>query len=173
MDHWVIRRGPLDGVEDQPPSSFLVLGWCYGRPFSLVYFPYLMANKENQFLTIIIKLWKSGGVLEMPPFSALSTAPREEGKMAFPRQPFSLFFLNHFEPSGVVLTDLSLVNKWAGLPFFFWVLDLVDGFRPFPFTFWLPWTTGLDGFWTSGRLLGCWTWSTVGQKKTGLYKRKR
>ena len=83
VDHWVIHRGPLDGVEDQPPSSFLVLGWCYGRPFSLVYFPYLMANEKNQFLTIIIKLWKSDGVLEMPPFSASSTAPREEGKNGF------------------------------------------------------------------------------------------
>ena len=169
VDHWVIRRGLLDGVEDQSLSSFLVFGWCYGRPFSLVYFPYLMANEENQFLTIIIKLWKSDGVLEMPPFSASSTTPREEGKMTFPRQPFSLFFLNHFEPFGVVLTDLSPVNKWAGLPFFFWVLDLVDGFRPFPFTFWLPWTTRLDGLWTSGRLLGCWTWSAMGQKKGPLH----
>ena len=33
VDRWVIRRGPLDGVEDQPPSSFLVFGWCYRRPF--------------------------------------------------------------------------------------------------------------------------------------------
>ena len=23
VDHWVIRCGPLGGVEDQPPSSFL------------------------------------------------------------------------------------------------------------------------------------------------------
>ena len=83
VDHWVIHRGSLDGVEDQPPSSFLILGWCYGRPFSLVYFPYLMANEENQFLTIIIKLWKSDGVLEMLSSSASSTAPREEGKMVF------------------------------------------------------------------------------------------
>uniref|UniRef100_A0A2N9FJP2 phosphoribosylformylglycinamidine cyclo-ligase n=1 Tax=Fagus sylvatica TaxID=28930 RepID=A0A2N9FJP2_FAGSY len=35
VDRWIIRRGPLDGVEDQPPSSFLILGWCYRRPFSL------------------------------------------------------------------------------------------------------------------------------------------
>uniref|UniRef100_A0A2N9GPT3 Uncharacterized protein n=1 Tax=Fagus sylvatica TaxID=28930 RepID=A0A2N9GPT3_FAGSY len=80
VDCWVIHRGPLGGVEDQPPSSFLVLGWCYRRPFSLVYFPCLMANEESQFLTIIIKLWKSDGVLEMPPFSA-----KRGGKMAFPR----------------------------------------------------------------------------------------
>uniref|UniRef100_A0A2N9FH58 Uncharacterized protein n=1 Tax=Fagus sylvatica TaxID=28930 RepID=A0A2N9FH58_FAGSY len=53
---WIIRRGPLDGVEDQPPSSFLILGWCYRIPFSLVYFPCLMVNEENQFLSIIIKL---------------------------------------------------------------------------------------------------------------------
>uniref|UniRef100_A0A2N9FKL8 Uncharacterized protein n=1 Tax=Fagus sylvatica TaxID=28930 RepID=A0A2N9FKL8_FAGSY len=26
VDRWIIRRGPLDSVEDQPPSSFLVLG---------------------------------------------------------------------------------------------------------------------------------------------------
>jgi hypothetical protein len=45
VDRWIIHCGPLDGVEDQPPS-FLVFGWCYRRPFFLVYFPYLMANEE-------------------------------------------------------------------------------------------------------------------------------
>ena len=35
VDHWVIRRGPLGNVEDQPSSSFLVFGWCYRRPFFL------------------------------------------------------------------------------------------------------------------------------------------
>uniref|UniRef100_A0A2N9GBK6 Uncharacterized protein n=1 Tax=Fagus sylvatica TaxID=28930 RepID=A0A2N9GBK6_FAGSY len=83
VNRWVIHCGPLDGVEDQPPSSFLILGWCYGRPFSLVYFPYLMANEEDQFLIIIIKLWKSDCALEMSPFSASSTTPREERKMVF------------------------------------------------------------------------------------------
>ena len=92
VDRWVIHRGPLDGVEDQPPSSFLISGWCYRKPFFLGYFLYLMANGENEFFTIMIRPWKSDGVLEMSPFSALSTVPREEGKMAFPRQPFSLFF---------------------------------------------------------------------------------
>jgi hypothetical protein len=93
VDHWVIHRGPLDGVEDQPPSSFLVLGWCYGRPFSLVYFPYLMANGENQFFTIMIQPWKSDGVLEMSPFSASSTVPREEGKNGFSKTTiFPLLF---------------------------------------------------------------------------------
>ena len=85
VDRWVIHRGPLDGVEDQPPSSFLISGWCYCRPFFLGYFLYLMANGENQFFTIMIQPWKSDGVLEMSPFNALSTMPREEGKMAFPR----------------------------------------------------------------------------------------
>ena len=92
VDRWVIHRGPLDGVEDQPPSSFLISGWCYRKPFFLGYFLYLMANGENEFFTIMIRPWKSDGVLEMSPFSALSTVPREEGNMAFPRQPFSLFF---------------------------------------------------------------------------------
>ena len=96
VDHWVIHRGPLDGVEDQPPSSFLVLGWCYSRPFSLVYFPYLMANEENQFLIIIIKLWKSDGVLGMSLFSSLSTVPSEEGKWLFQDNHFLSSFLNHF-----------------------------------------------------------------------------
>uniref|UniRef100_A0A2N9J8V0 Uncharacterized protein n=1 Tax=Fagus sylvatica TaxID=28930 RepID=A0A2N9J8V0_FAGSY len=53
VDCWVIRRGPLGGVEDQPPSSFL--------------------------------LWKFDFALEMSPFRASSTAPREEGKMVFMR----------------------------------------------------------------------------------------
>ena len=35
VDHWVIRLGPLGGVEDQLPSYFLVFGWCYRRPFLL------------------------------------------------------------------------------------------------------------------------------------------
>uniref|UniRef100_A0A2N9ENW0 Very-long-chain (3R)-3-hydroxyacyl-CoA dehydratase n=1 Tax=Fagus sylvatica TaxID=28930 RepID=A0A2N9ENW0_FAGSY len=96
MECWVIHRGPLDNVEDQPPSSFLILGWCCGRPFSLVYFPYLMANGEDQFFTIMIQPWESDGVLEMFPFTASSTVPRDEGKMAFPRQPFSLFFFESF-----------------------------------------------------------------------------
>ena len=92
VDCWVIHCGPLDGVEGQPPSSFLALGWCYCRPFFLGYFLYLMANGENNFFTMMIQPWKSDGVLEMSPFSTLSTVLREEGKMAFPRQPFSLFF---------------------------------------------------------------------------------
>ena len=96
VDRWVICRGPLDGVKDQPPSSFLVLGWCYRRPFSLVYFPCLMANEENQFLIIIIKLWKSDGVLGMSLFSALSTVPSEEGKWLFQDNHFPSSFLNHF-----------------------------------------------------------------------------
>ena len=41
VDRWVIPRGPLDGVEDQPPSSFLVFGWCYRKPFFLE--PYFLS----------------------------------------------------------------------------------------------------------------------------------
>jgi hypothetical protein len=52
--------------------------------------------------------------------------PREEGKMAFPRQPFSLFFFESL--LNLVLADLSLMIRWAGLPFLFWALDLADGF---------------------------------------------
>ena len=93
----------------------------------------------------------------MPPFSALSTAPREEGKMAFPRQPFSLFFLNPFEFFGVVLADLGLRIKWAGLPFFLlglglgWWLKAISSciFGP-------PWTTGLVRLWTLGGSPRCW-----------------
>ena len=47
VDCWVIRRGPLGSEEDQLPSSFLVLDQCYGRPFSLEYFPCLMVNEED------------------------------------------------------------------------------------------------------------------------------
>jgi hypothetical protein len=46
--------------------------------------------------------------------------------MAFPRQPFSLFFLNQF--LNLALADLSLMIRWAGLPFLFWALDLAYGF---------------------------------------------
>jgi hypothetical protein len=52
--------------------------------------------------------------LEICPFSTLSTVPREEGKMAFPRQPFSLFFFHQF--LNLALADLSLMIRWAGLP---------------------------------------------------------
>ena len=56
--------------------------------------------------------------------------------MAFPRQPFSLFFFELL--LNLVLADLSLVIRWAGLPFLFWALDLADGFWPFLSTFCLP-----------------------------------
>ena len=58
VDRWVIRRGPLGSVEDQLPSSFLVLGQCCGRSFSLEYFPCLMVNEEDQFFNAMIQLWK-------------------------------------------------------------------------------------------------------------------
>jgi hypothetical protein len=49
-----------------------------------------MVNEEDQFFSF------NDSALEISPFSALSTVPREEGKMAFPRQPFSLFFFELF-----------------------------------------------------------------------------
>ena len=58
VDRWVIRRGPLGSVEDLFTSSFLVLGQCYRRSFSLEYFPCLMANEEDQFFSVMIQLWK-------------------------------------------------------------------------------------------------------------------
>jgi hypothetical protein len=64
--------------------------------------------------------------LEISPFSALSIVPREKGKMAFPRQPFSLFFFESL--LNLALADLSLMIGWAGLPFLSWALDLADGF---------------------------------------------
>uniref|UniRef100_A0A2N9GDB5 Reverse transcriptase domain-containing protein n=1 Tax=Fagus sylvatica TaxID=28930 RepID=A0A2N9GDB5_FAGSY len=70
VDHWVIRHGPLDGVEDQPPSSFLHL--------------------EHRA--------KTGGKNGL-----------------FQDNHFPSSFLNPFESSGVVLADLSLGIKWAGL----------------------------------------------------------
>jgi hypothetical protein len=97
----------------------------------------------------------------MPPFSASSAAPREEGKNGvFQYNHFPSSFLNHFESFGIVLVDLVLGIKWAGFPLFFWALDLVDGFWPFLFMSWLPWITGPDGL---------WIWSAVDRKKTGLY----
>jgi hypothetical protein len=92
VDRWVIHRGPLDGVEDQPPSSFLVFGWCYRRPFFLVYFPYLMANEENQFFTIMISFgnlmvsWKC-------PLQRLEHRAKRGGKNGFSKTTiFPLLF---------------------------------------------------------------------------------
>jgi hypothetical protein len=50
VDRWVIRRGPLGSVEDQLPSSFLVLGQCCGGSSSSEYLPCLMVNEEDQLL---------------------------------------------------------------------------------------------------------------------------
>jgi hypothetical protein len=75
--------------------------------------------------------------------------PREEGKMAFPRQPFSLFFFESL--LNLVLADLSLMIRWAGLPFLFWALDLADGFLAISFhvlstvDYWACWA--LDLWW--------------------------
>ena len=69
--------------------------------------------------------------------------------MAFPRQPFSFFFFESL--LNLVLEDLSLVIKWAGLPFLFWVLDLADGFLAISFhvlstvDYWACWS--LDPWW--------------------------
>ena len=35
VDRWIIRRGPLGGVEDQLFSTFLGFGWFYRGPFFL------------------------------------------------------------------------------------------------------------------------------------------
>jgi hypothetical protein len=93
VDRWVIHRGPLDGVEDQPPSSFLISGWCYRRPFFLGYFLYLMANGENQFFTMMIQLWESDGVLEMSPLQRLEHRAKRGGKNGFSKTTiFPLLF---------------------------------------------------------------------------------
>jgi hypothetical protein len=56
----------------------------------------------------------------MSPFSASSTAPREEGKDVFMKAIFPLFFQIISDSSCAV--DLSLENKWAGLLLSFLVL---------------------------------------------------
>jgi hypothetical protein len=49
--------------------------------FSWRYFPYLLVNEESQPFIIIMKLWEVDFCLGNVPFSASSSAPREEGKM--------------------------------------------------------------------------------------------
>ena len=110
----------------------------------------------------------------MVPWKCLPSAPRalcqeRREKMAFPRQPFSLFFFELFGIFWCCPGGPEFGIEWARLPFFFWVLDLVDGFWAFLFTFWLLWTTGFDGPWTPGRSLGCCTWFAVDRKNGPLH----
>ena len=80
--------------------------------------------------------------------------------MAFPRQPFSLFFFESiFEPCpGRPKSDDQM--GWASVNFFgawaWWM-----AFGSFLFMFCLPWIIGLVGLWTPSRSLRCWTRSTV------------
>ena len=116
VDRWIIHRGPLDSVEDQPPSSFLVFGWCCGRSFPLVYFSCLMVNGENQFFTMMIQPWKSDGTLEMSPLQRLEHRAKKGGKNGVLRDShFPSPFWIILSSFGAAVADLNLGIKWAGL----------------------------------------------------------
>ena len=60
----------------------------------------------------MIKLWECDPSLEMFPFSASSTAPREEGKMMLKgHSPSHFQIVSEF----LCVANWNLVAKWAGL----------------------------------------------------------
>ena len=60
----------------------------------------------------MIKLWKCSSSLEMSPFSASSTAPREERKMVLEgHSPSHFQIISEF----LCAADWNLMNRWAGL----------------------------------------------------------
>ena len=60
----------------------------------------------------MIKLWKCGSSLEMSPFSASSTAPREEGKMKLEgHSPSHFQIISEF----LCAAGWNSMNRWAGL----------------------------------------------------------
>ena len=60
----------------------------------------------------MIKLWECDSSLEMSPFSASSTAPREEGKMMLEgHSPSHFQIISGF----FYAADWNLMNRWAGL----------------------------------------------------------
>ena len=114
----------------------------------------------------MIKFWKCGSSLETSPFSASSTAPREEGKNDAWR-PFSLSFSNYFRiplcgrlefDEQVGWAFLSSLGLWA-----WWM-----AFGPFFLMLRLPWITSIVGLWTPGGSLRCWIWSMVDWKNRPL-----
>ena len=60
----------------------------------------------------MIKLWKCDSSLEMSPFNASSTVPREEGKMMLEgHSPSHFQIISEF----LCAADWNLVARWAGL----------------------------------------------------------
>ena len=134
------------------------------RPFFLE--AWLLVNKENQPLPIIIKLenlislsWKC--LLSAP------RAPHQERRerWGFTWEPLFPLFLNYFELSDVILADMSLWIEWAGLLFGFglnwWlkaisfhILTIVD-----------HWVWRALAF---SKFLGFWIWSAVDLKNGPL-----
>jgi hypothetical protein len=96
----------------------------------------------------MIKLWKCDSSLEMSPFSASSTAPREEGKMMLEgHSPSHFQIISEF----LCAADWNLMTRWAGLSFP--LLDFGLGgwlLGHFPLCFCLPWIAGVVGLWVPG-----------------------
>ena len=76
-------------------------------------------------------------------FSSSSKAPKWRERWSFTWELFPLISLNYFKCFGVIAANMSLGIEWARL----WVLGLINGLKPFLFTFLLPQITGPNGFW--------------------------
>ena len=129
---------------------------------------WLLVNEEIHTLPIIMKLgnlisssWKC-----LPSASRALHQERRE-RWGFTWEPFFPLFLNYFELSDVTLADISLWIKWARF-LCFWVLGLVDGWKPFLFIFLLPWTTGPNGLRAFSKFLDFWIWFAVDRKNGPL-----
>jgi hypothetical protein len=78
VDHWVIRRGPLGGVEDQPPSTFFwALADATVDHFFWNHGAYLLVNEENQPL-IMIMVGFGNLILSWKCLPSVPRAPRQE-----------------------------------------------------------------------------------------------
>ena len=137
VDQWAMRK-----------TSFLLHHFLFQLLLPQTFFwrclLWLVDNKKDQPSSIHNEAWKSiSWKYALFYFSSSSKAPKWRERWSFTWELFPLISLNYFKCFGVIAANMSLRIEWASL----WVLGLINGLKPFLFTFLLPQITGPNGFW--------------------------
>ena len=137
VDQWAMRR-----------TSFLLHHFLFQLLLPQTFFwrclLWLVDNEKDQPSSFHNEAWKFvSWKYALFDFSSSSSTPKWRERWSFTWELFSFLSLNYFKCSGVIAVDISLGIEWANL----WVLGLINGLKPFLFTFLLPQIIGSNGFW--------------------------